>query len=151
MYIVLALFFVFGGVGTTVSKCCGLLHCTHPILLKTAIEGAVLVIPGPAKMRVFTLEASIRQKSPTFFSGFIKTVQMSQKTRTGCASSNASFPFSSQNCFYLKVSFCGGEVILYFLMKSRWVALKKKKKEERKEKAEDSQRKDWMNKTPWKP
>lgn len=66
-------------------------------------------------------------------------VPENKASRTGCASSNT-FPSFPQNCFDLKLSFCRGEVILYFLMKSRWVTLKKKG---RKEKAEDSQRIEW--------
>lgn len=110
-------------------SCCVLFYCTHLILLKTTYEGVVFLIPGPAKRTVIILQASLRQKCPSFYSGLVKALQMSQKTRTGCATSNT-FPSFPQNCFDLKLSFCRGGVILYFLMKSRWVTFKKK--EERK-------------------
>lgn len=65
----------------TVCHYCVLLYCSHLILFKTTNEETVFVISGPAKVTVITLQASVRQKSSTFSSGFIKALQMSQKTR----------------------------------------------------------------------
>lgn len=85
-------------------NCCVLLYCTHPILLKTANEDAVFVIPGPAKMTVIT-SAFSKAEVPNFLRWLYQSsadVPENKAPRTGCTSSNASFPSSTQNCFDLK-------------------------------------------------
>lgn len=62
-------------------SCYVLFYCTPPILLKTTNEVVVFMIPGPAKIMVIVFQASLGQKSPSFYSGFIKALQMSHKTR----------------------------------------------------------------------
>lgn len=65
-----------------------------------------------------------KQKCPSFCSAFIRAPHVSENKTQGldvqlkCFFSFLLPPFPL-NSFDLKLSFCGGEVILYFQMKSR--------------------------------
>lgn len=160
MYIISAKFFLFclfvwvffcgEGSRKTAHSCCVLFYCVHPILLKGTNWRCGVHDPWACKGDSPYFAGLIRAEVPIVLQWIYQSsadVPENKALRIGCASSNT-FPSFSQN-FFLILSFCRGEVILYFLMKSRWVTFKKKKKG-RKEKAEDSQRKYWMSKMLWK-
>lgn len=143
MYIISAKFFLFclfvwgffcgEGSRKTAHSCCVLFYCVHPILLKGTNWRCGVHDPWACKGDSPYFAGLIRAEVPIVLQWIYQSsadVPENKALRIGCASSNT-FPSFSQN-FFLILSFCRGEVILYFLMKSRWVTFKKKKKEERK-------------------
>lgn len=85
------------------SNDCVLLYCTHPILLRCGV-----CHPQACKDDSRYFAGFSKAEVPNFLQWLYQSsadVPEKKASRTGCTSSNASFPSSPQNCFDLKLSF----------------------------------------------